>query len=223
MTVPYALVRSNRRTLALTIDSAGTLTARAPLRMPQRDIEAFIRQKQEWIDAKQAQLRRQAKERSVYELSEGGLLPFYGEFLTLRFRDVTSPKVLSGVLLLPRKKPAVTSLVGWLRTQAQSLLGERVTRLAKAMNLAPSSIHYTTARTRWGSMNNRGALRLNLALLLCPPSMADYVIVHELAHMLQPNHSRAFWALVEQWMPGYEDRRAWLKQNSHLTGLLQKP
>lgn len=223
MALAYALVRSRRRTLALTIDSAGALIARAPQRMPKREIEAFIEQKRDWIARKQAQVRERARQKPVYEWSQGVSLPFWGGVLTARLADVPSPKVEDGALLLPKAKPVHSSLAAWLRGQAPSLLGERVARQAQRMGLAPSSIGYCAARTRWGSMSGRGTLRLNLALLLCPPAVADYVILHELAHMRQPNHSPAFWGVVAQWMPGYEEKRAWLKQNSHLIGLLQKP
>ncbi len=221
--LPYTLVRSQRRTLALTIDPSGALTARAPQRMPRRDIEAFIAQKRDWIAKKQAQVREKARQKPRWELSQGGSIPFWGHTLTVRFAELSRPRLEDGVLLLPSSKPAHSALAAWLRVQAPSLLGERVQRQARAMGLAPSAISYASPRTRWGSMSGRGALRLNLALLLCPPEVADYVILHELAHMPQPNHSPAFWQLVAQWMPGYQDRRAWLKQNSHLIGLLQKP
>ena len=223
MDIPYALVRSPRRSLALTMDSSGTLTARAPLKMPKRDIEAFIREKRDWIARKQAQLRERAHQKPVWDWSQGITLPFWGGTLSVRLAEVRAPLLEGETLLLPKTKPTHSTLAAWLRSQAPALLEERVRFHAQRMGAVPSAIGYSTARTRWGSMSGNGSLRLNLALLLCPPAMAEYVIVHELAHMRQPNHSPAFWQVVAQWMPQYQQARAWLRQNTHLITLLQKP
>lgn len=221
--IPYTLVRSQRRTLALTLDAAGALTARAPLRMPQGEIEAFIRQKRGWIAQKQAALRERALYVPVWNWAGGAALPFWGGVLTARLAEVPAPRREGDTLLLPRSQPAHSALASWLEAQAPALLGERVCFHARRMGLTPSAIGYSTARTRWGSMSGKGSLRLNLALLLCPPPVAEYVIVHELAHMRQPNHSPAFWQVVAQWMPQHRQARAWLRQNTHLIRLLQKP
>lgn len=223
MDIPYALVRSRRRSLALTLDASGALTARAPLGMPQREIEAFIRQKRDWIAGKQAQLQERARQKPVWDWSQGISLPFWGGMLTVRLAEVRASRLEGTTLLLPKTKPPHSALAAWLRSQAPASLGERVRLHANSMGAAPSAIGYSTARTRWGSMSGNGSLRLNLALLLCPSWVVDYVIIHELAHMQQPNHSPAFWQVVARWMPQYQQARAWLRQNTHLISLLQKP
>ncbi len=222
MTTPYTLIRSNRHTLSLVIGPDGGLTARAPKRMPLHDIEAFILQKQRWILEKQAQAQTRASQKPAFALEEGALLPFWGDGLTLRFALVPMAFAFHGTLLLPQSTSAASaSLKAWLLAQAQAALPPLVQAQAGLMGLNPSRVGFSTARSRWGSMNSKGTLRLNIALLLCPPPVVDYVIVHELAHIRHPNHSTAFWKLVERWMPDYQQKRAWLRAHSTLTGLLQ--
>lgn len=221
MHISYTLVRSKRRTLSLVVEADGRLTARAPLRMPKGEIEAFIRQKESWIVEKQALAKERQATQESNALGEGQPLPFRGETLVLRLAQVPFPFAYDGHLLLPQQAEPAQSLALWLRQEAHALLPERVEAQGQRMGLRPTSLRFTTARTRWGSMSGRGLMRLNLALLLCPPPVEDYVIIHELAHLRHPNHSPAFWALVEQWCPGYRAHKAWLKQNAHLIRLLQ--
>ena len=221
MVSPYRLVRSKRRTLALVIDREGTLVARAPQRMPIREIEAFIAQKEGWILAKQAEV--QNRQAADVALEEGMPLPFWGGTLTLRQGEVSFPFAYHGALLLPKEKPLRDGLVIWLREQAEAQLPTRVAAMEAAMGVSVQRLSFSTARTRWGSMTATGALRLNLSLLLCPPPVVDYVIVHELAHRRHMNHSAAFWGMVEAYLPDYRERRAWLKQHSGLTLLLYGP
>jgi hypothetical protein len=92
--------------------------------------------------------------------------------------------------------------------------------LAAAIRLYPKTLRLTHAKGRWGSMSTRGTLSLNRALLMCPPDVIDYVIVHELCHIAHPNHSPAFWALVERYLPDYRVKRDWLKTNTSLIAVL---
>ncbi len=223
MSIPYTLVRSNRHTLALVVDASGALVARAPQRMPLRDIEAFIAGKQRWIAEKQAMAQKRAAQRPACSLADGQTLPFLGETLLVRRVEVPTAMAFHGVLLLPRNIPAEASLQAWLLSQAQLRLPPLVASKAAQLGLSPSSLHFSAARSRWGSMNSRRQMRLNLALLLCPLPVVEYVIVHELAHIPHPNHSAAFWSLVAQWLPDSPQRRAWLKQNNHLIGFLYGP
>ncbi|MCL1854567.1 MAG: M48 family metallopeptidase [Clostridia bacterium] len=216
---PYTLVRSNRRTLSLVVERNGSLVARAPRRMPTADIEAFIAKKSQWIVQKQALQR--ARDASAPTLADGGLLPFRGGSLILRLAEVRVAAEDHGTLLIPHRSPPHKALKAWLLGQAQALLPPLVARQGETMELQPSALRFSTPRTRWGSMNSKGVMMLNAALLLCPPSLAEYVIIHELAHLRQPNHSPAFWSLVERWAPDYRERRNWLKQHQGVLRILE--
>ena len=210
MTDGYRLVRSDRRTLCLTVDSGGALIVRAPRRMPLAEIEGFIAQKREWIERWQSAARQP---RPALRLEDGETLPCLGEALTLRFGDFPRARREGDTLLTP---PSAAAIADWAREEAARLLPVRIEAMERRSGLRARSLHITAAKGRWGSMNQRGDLRLNRALLLCPPEIVDYVIAHELAHIEHPDHSAAFWARVERILPDYAARRRWLKQNAYL-------
>ncbi len=220
MPMPYTLVRSNRRTLALVVDPAGTLIARAPKRMSLRDIEAFVALKERWILKKQAAAKEREQSGQTPKLTEGVAIPFLGQTLILRIAEVPFAFSYAGTLLLPRKDSLSKSLLQWFRAVGEREWLPRVRHWERETGLRCQSVHFSTARTRWGSMTAQGALRLNLALMLCPPPVIDYVMVHELAHSKHHNHSPDFWALVEKLMPEFREHRNWLKRNNHLIRLL---
>ena len=216
----YQLIRSRRKTLAISITADGSLIARAPLFMSAAEIEAFVRQKQAWITRKQQEVQSRAIARFV--LSDGATLPFCGETLTVRLANVRSVSRQGDELLVPQRATGNAPIVRWLRAQARSLLPPMVDSLARQMGVRPTRLSLSTAKTRWGSMNTRGEMRLNLALLLTSREIVAYVIVHELAHIPHPDHSAAFWACVERAMPDYRARQAWLKQHGTLIDFLRE-
>ena len=217
MPLPYTLVRSNRRTLALVVDRIGALIARAPRRMALREIEALIAEKERWILEKQAMAQKRMN--NVAVLAEGQEIPFGNQTLILCRANIPFSFAYHGMLLLPAGVPLSQSLSVWLRFRAEALLLPRVAEWESFTGLHAQKTCFSTAQTRWGSMTSEGVLRLNTALVLCPSAIVDYVILHELVHRKHLNHSPAFWKAVEDYMPDYRVRRAWLKQNNHLIRL----
>ena len=211
----YQLIRSSRRTLSICVDREGALVVRAPLRMAVRDIEAFIDQKRDWIIRKQTQAR--AHERFVME--DGAQLPWLEGFLTIRLAEVRRAVLQDGCLLLPSEQPAQAA-IKWRKKRAEEVLLPRVEYWAGVTGLHPSSVAFTNARRRWGSMNSQGSLRLNAALLHCPAICRDYVIVHELCHLLHPDHSPAFHMRVRSFLPEADAVRIQMKALGDLTEIL---
>ncbi|WP_292747217.1 M48 family metallopeptidase, partial [Methylophaga sp. UBA3191] len=98
---------------------------------------------------------------------------------------------------------------------AESLLPERVKQLAEQTSLRPNLVQIKSYKARWGSCTMRGDIQLNWQLVQATQSINDYVIIHELCHLRQHNHSKAFWDLVEQFDPNFREHRRWLKQHGH--------
>jgi predicted metal-dependent hydrolase len=84
------------------------------------------------------------------------------------------------------------------------------------MGVAPKRVFLKNQRTLWGSCSSRGNLNFNRALAGAPAEIVDYVVIHELAHLKEMNHSRRFWGVVEAWCPEHKQRRRWLRQNASL-------
>ena len=212
---PYTLVRSARKTLALTMDRAGTLTVRAPLSLSIARIEAFVRDKQRWVEQTRARMQRLPPRPEPLTLRDGFTLPYLGRTLTLR-RGGKAVTLDGDVLWVPTATVDVAPVVRWLEAQARRLFADRVQCSAAQLGLHPKALRLSRARGRWGSMSTRGTLSLNRALILCPPEVLQYVVVHELCHMVHPNHSAAFWDQVERCLPGYRAQRDWLKAHAAL-------
>jgi len=216
--IEYRLIRSDRRTLSISIDREGALVVRAPKRMGKKEIEDFILQKQSWIAEKQNAVRMVAASRP--RLEEGAKIPFWGSTLTIAFFDGKKALHQEGKLWLPRAGEAAQHARKWRLQQSQTLITPRVEFWAKQTGLMPTKIGFGNAKSRWGSMNHRTrSLRLNAALVHCPQDIVDYVVVHELVHIIQPDHSEAFHAAVRSILPDADSRRSALKKMSYLITL----
>ena len=102
------------------------------------------------------------------------------------------------------------------RKEARRRITERAAYFAEKMGVDYGRIAIKAAKTRWGSCSARGNLNFHWKLILMPPAILDYVVVHELAHRIEMNHSPRFWAQVERILPDYRERRRWLKENGGL-------
>jgi predicted metal-dependent hydrolase len=208
------LVRSKRKSLSLIVETDGRLTVRAPLRMKEADIRSFIEAKTEWIQRKQAQARQAAPVTRQY--AEGETFPYLGKEVPLRlFPDAKPVLSLNGVFELSRSaQPQAASVFeAWYKKQARAVLAERVELFARKYGFEVEKVRISSARTRWGSCSAKQTLSFTWRLVMAPPEVIDYVVVHELCHLRELNHSKAFWAQVESILPGYKAQRKWLKVN----------
>ncbi|MBM2811282.1 MAG: hypothetical protein HW416_2041 [Chloroflexi bacterium] len=191
------------------------------MRTPKTNIEELVARRASWINGVRARLG--SRERR--QLVSGDALLYLGDPLQLCLErgSVRAPRAdLDGqrlTVILPQRigedsqRAAVErALTRWYVGCALADFEERVRAWATACELAPSGLLVRNQRTRWGSCSRDGVLRLNWRLVMAPPSVVDYVVVHELAHMRVPNHSAAFWAEVERFLPDYRERRAHLKR-----------
>ena len=167
--------RSARKSLSLEIMPDGSLLARAPQRMPEREIWAFIREKEDWIRIHRGQRMERAADAAADPLSPDQI------------------KELADVAL--------------------RVLPERCRYFAGIMGVSYGRITIRNQKTRWGSCSSKGNLNFNCLLMLAPPEIRDYVVVHELAHRKEMNHSPRFWKEVEKVLPDYRQRLLWLKKN----------
>lgn len=207
----YKLIRSRRRSLCLQVDLTGNLTVRAPLKLPLRDIEVFLAAKEPWVAQTRAKLADRAAARPRLTVADGAHLPLLGEAVTLHLSGEHA-HLEGGVLTLPISNPE-QALEVYLRKLARAHLTGRVDHFAQIMGVAPTGLKISGARTRWGSCSSKNSLNFSWRLILCPPAEVDYVVVHELCHLRQKNHSPAFWAEVGRVLPDYALRRKRLQSH----------
>ena len=212
----HKLVRSKRRTLALIVETDGTLTVRAPLRMKEADIWRFIEAKTDWIKRRQAKVQIEALPPRQYV--DGEMFWYLGEEIPLRLVPRQKPAlVMDGVFKLTKSaQPEAQSVfVDWYRKQARTVLAERVELFVQKYGFNVKKIRISSARTRWGSCSHKGTLSFPWRLVMAPPDVIDYVVLHELCHLKEMNHSKAFWAQVQSILPDYKRQRSWLKKKGN--------
>jgi len=212
------IIRSRRRTIALEITPAATLIVRAPLRAPVGYIEEIIRQKSSWIVRKFNEMKGRPL-LSGHEYAEGEIFYFLGREYPLHIiRDGNltierSDKLYVSSALLPDLNNYIKR---WYREEAHKEIPARCMWFSMRTGHIPTTIRITDARKRWGSCTHKGGLNFSWRLIQAPPHIVDYVVVHELVHIGQPDHSRRFWNKVQKILPDYEHRRKWLRENERL-------
>lgn len=181
--IPYTLIRSRRKTIAIHITPAGEVEVRCPTRMRKADIEAFLESKRPWIE-----------------------------------------KHVKAIADRPPQPPLSPAEIQALARQASQLIPQRIAHFSPKIGVTYGRITIRSQHTRWGSCSAKGNLNFNCLLLLAPPEVLDYVVVHELCHRKEMNHSPKFWAEVEKILPNYKQSKQWLKTNGQaLIARLEKP
>ena len=171
------VIRSNRKTVAIQVNSDLSVTVRAPRSASEKDIEEILKKKEAWI-SKHIEKIKKTKERFEAEPTE----------------KLTREKVIA------------------LAEEALKVIPARVEYFARVIGVTYGKITIRNQKTRWGSCSSKGNLNFNCLLMLAPPEVLDYVVVHELCHRKQMNHSKAFWSEVEKVLPDYKEARKWLKE-----------
>lgn len=171
------VIRTNRKTVAIQVNSDLSVTMRVPQQATKRDIERILKEKKDWIL------------KHIEELKER----------KANF-DAMAPEKLA--------KEEIRDLAG----KASKYIPERVAYFAKQVGVDYGRITIRNQKTRWGSCSSKGNLNFNCLLMLTPKEVIDYVVVHELCHRKEMNHSKAFWREVEKILPDYKNQKNWLKQ-----------
>jgi predicted metal-dependent hydrolase len=226
--VAYELRRARRRSIGFTVGPEG-LAVSAPRWVGLADVESALREKSSWILKKlqeqQERARRQLEAR--VEWRDGAAVPFLGESVILVLDPRATGAVLNSdaqalpgvprlTLHLGLPEPAGAEQVrdavqSWLQRQARRVFEERCALFAERLGVRVRRLALSSAATRWGSASADGSIRLNWRLVHFAVPVIDYVVVHELAHLREMNHSPAFWDVVRSVMPGYEQARAALR------------
>jgi predicted metal-dependent hydrolase len=224
-TVYYALRRSARRSHGFMISDEG-LFVTSPKRAPLDDIERAIRAKQQWILTKlfeRGERRDLRERRAPVEWVDGARLPYLGADITLRLQpaarshcsyDAATRTLHLGVTPGLEAWQIRERVKLWFQDEARRVFGERLDLYAPRVGVTYNAYAISSAGTRWGSCTVAGNIRLNWKLVHYPLALLDYVVVHELAHLREMNHSPRFWAVVEAVFADYDGARKALKKRS---------
>ena len=179
---------------------------KAPERMPMSVIEAFVLKKESWIKSStQKVLASLEVNRNIIDCKD---VLFCGQTYQAMYTSevkkitLTQTALLVPLKILPEALPL--AIKKWYIKAAPEIIYNRVTYFAELMQVRVNSVRLTNASARWGSCDSKSDVRLNWRLVMLPPSLIDYIVVHELAHLIELNHSPNFWKIVESIIPGYK-------------------
>ena len=175
------VIKSNRKTVAIQVDSDMRVIVRAPRCATQKDINRVLKENEAWIYKHMEQIKKRKE-----------------QYDALALEKFTNEEINE------------------LANQALTMIPERVAYFAKLVGVDYGRITIRNQRTRWGSCSSKGNLNFNCLLMLAPLDVLDYVVVHELCHRKEMNHSKAFWTEVEKVIPNYKEAVRWLKEEGSL-------
>ena len=217
--ISYQIVRSKRKTMAIQVKGDGTVIARVPSRLSSGRVRAFVLGHGGWISRHVAEQNRRQEVKRQILWTDGTVIPVQGiqrKLAVVHCRGKTSVRVVEDTLVVETQDddPEVVKTVvyQWFRLEAQRELADRTAYWAKIMGADYKNITIRGQKSRWGSCSGAGNLNFNWKLMMVPPRLLDYVVVHELAHRFEMNHSRNFWVIVERIMPDYQGLRRRLKE-----------
>ena len=210
----YTLTRSKRKTLALYIRD-GNIEVRAPLRMSKREIEKFITSKEKWILNNITVMQKQERQRESFNLD-------YGDTVLCRNKLCVITAINDNIVRYDDERfymPAdlAPDQIKYACVQIYIMIARRELTVktydyAKRMQVMPTAVKINSAKSRWGSCSSKKSINYSWRLIMADDDVIDYVIIHELAHILEMNHSEKFWKIVESFLPDYKERKARLKE-----------
>lgn len=212
----YEIIKSKRKTLSLQITKDARLVVRAPMRVSKAQIIDFVDSHAAWIEKHMRRIETEHTKKQEFSFIDGETVYFLGEEKTIRtdafVRDVL---IIDGEMLIPAKIPhedREKAVSTYLSRQAKLLIPKRAAAFAPRVGAEPEAVTITSARTRWGSCSGNNRVSFSFRLMMMPAAQIDYVVVHELAHILEHNHSDKFYAHIARVLPDYRQRQSGLKE-----------
>lgn len=206
-----------RRSMEITVDRSGDLILSVPAAVPESALRDFVQRKRTWVYQKLARQETfsRAVPTKVFVDGEGFL--YLGRSFRLRLVDesIAPVKLVGGRFLMPKGLAGEgrEHMVRWYCGNATRWLTGKVADFAARMEVAPAGVKVQDLGYRWGSCGKGDLLYFHWKTVLLPARIAEYVVVHEMAHLHEPHHTPEFWRRVERALPDYELRKDWLSRN----------
>lgn len=215
----YTLHKKNgRKTVSIYIERDGTVSIHVPENMNQAAIDRLIESKRYWIYKRLTEWEELNAPKRTREYVDGESFPYLGRNYRLKIvPNQTRPLILKGdYFLLSEKahnKDPKGTFKAFYRDKGRELLSERVTLYKSAMGVDVNKIRVMELHHRWASCSSDRNLNFHWKCLMTPLKVIDYIVVHELAHLIHPDHGALFWEEIEKVLFDYEDRKRWLRSN----------
>lgn len=211
--IPYKLNRSKRKTIAVYVRNGG-VEVRAPLKVSKRDIDNFVLSKEKWITDQLMVLGKRQEQRRAFRLDYGCRVLYCGREYPIVARTGDRAGFDEERFHMPpglNMEQIKHACIRIYHILARHDLTNKVLDYARQMGVMPTAVKINAAKTRWGSCSGKNSLNFSWQLIMADEDVIDYVIVHELAHIKEHNHSGRFWTVVSGVLPDYRERQLKLK------------
>ncbi|KAA8984360.1 SprT family zinc-dependent metalloprotease [Halospina sp. K52047b] len=216
------VIRSSRRKTADIRVEQGVVSVIVPQELSDERIDRLLADKRSWIKEKML-VHREARPASARRFVSGEAIPYLGRNYRLKVIDgpFKAPKLDKGQLVVSvpggadAPEMVRNAIIRWYRRRAVEKLPAKVGRLAPSVGVSPGKVEIKAFRSRWGSCTPKGDVAFNWRIMMAPNRVVDYIVVHELCHLIRHDHSAAYWREVARVMPDYDQWRSWLRYASH--------
>ncbi|NLB89364.1 MAG: M48 family metallopeptidase [Syntrophomonadaceae bacterium] len=223
-TIYFDVIYRKRKTMAITVEAPDKVTVSVPMGMKEEVITKNVMTKADWIVKKLYEFENVRPIAVNKEFINGESFMYLGINYALQIElneslQVPEVKIFKDKFIIstPWKDKEIIkkALEGWYRERAREVINERVKYYQFVIGAKPAKVTIKEQKKRWGSCSSKVNLNFNWKLIMAPPAIIDYVVVHEMAHLIHLNHSKQFWDLVESILPDYKERRKWLNNNGY--------
>lgn len=207
------IIRSHRRTVAVHVLPTGEVVVKAPVRVSMGFINQFIDKHKEWIEKRLEQVQKQRVRGKIYKNGEKFL--YLGKEYSLEIGDYKTIEAKNEKLLFSQvlEFRIQKELTAWYIRQGRKIITEQVEYYTKQMGVQYIGLTFSDTKSQWGRCTHDNRLQFSWRLVMAPLLTINYVVVHELEHTKEKNHSRAFWSKVRLFNPSYRQQIKWLKEN----------
>ena len=221
----YNIIRSQRKTLAVSIDNIGNVIVKAPIRMPLHIIDEFLISKSVWITTRLNKAK--SNYQKYFELYDYSKVMYLGDIKQCVFNNTKKIHVDNEFVLIPikysadNKRAYATALKRFFIARSEEVFLKQLNYISQKTGLKFNSLKIINAKSRWGSCDRQGNISINFRAIMLDEILREYLIIHELAHTVEFNHSLRFWKIVNTFIPQYKTIRKELKEFNFLQDLFR--
>ncbi|KAF2956346.1 SprT family zinc-dependent metalloprotease [Marinitoga sp. 38H-ov] len=217
--INYKIIKSNRNTISIIIENTGNVIVRAPKFLSDFEIKKFVFDKSDWIISKLLNLKTIENKKYL----DGERFLFLGKYYKLiTIEGNYGIGIQDDYIYISLKKEFFDNIelkkemiYKWYKKEAKKIILDRLDYYSKIMNLKYGKVTIRDQKTRWGSCSSKNNLSFNFRIVMAPIRKLDYIVVHELSHIIYKHHQKEFWNYVSKYCNDYLESRVWFKENGY--------
>lgn len=220
--IDFSVVFRKRKTLSIEVEAPNIITVKAPEGTTEDKILETVKTKSKWIVQKLFEIKEMEYRKRIKQYVNGESFIYMGRKYSLQIVlddkvKLPEAKLIRGKLYVytysKDEEIVKQALENWYKDKAKEKVQERVDYYQQYFDVKPTKVTVKEQQKRWGSCTSKQELLFNWKCIMAPSPVLDYIVVHEMCHLIHMNHSKEFWEQLKRVLPDYEDRKAWLRNN----------